>query len=70
MQYTCIGDAVNVAARLVSLAEPGQVIISESTMRRLKGKAKYEVLPPVKLKGVEGDMDAYSVKELLSDTWP
>jgi len=69
-QYTCIGDAVNVAARLVSLAEPGQVVISESTMKRLKGKAKYEVLPPIKLKGIEGDLEAYAVKELLNDTWP
>ncbi|HXH64120.1 MAG TPA: adenylate/guanylate cyclase domain-containing protein [Mariprofundaceae bacterium] len=70
MQYTCIGDAVNVAARLVSVAEPGQVIISDSTLKRLKGKAKYEVLPPVKLKGIEGNLEAYSVKELLNDTWP
>jgi adenylate cyclase len=70
MQYTCIGDAVNVAARLVGMAEPGQVIVSASTLKRLKGKAKYEVLPPVKLKGIEGDLKAYSVKELLNDTLP
>lgn len=68
MQYTCIGDAVNVASRLVRMAGPGEVIISEYTLAQLDGKANCEVLPPVSLKGIDGVMKAYMVKELLTDT--
>lgn len=31
MEYTCVGDTVNVAARLESLARPQQILISEAT---------------------------------------
>ncbi len=30
-EYTCIGDAVNVAARLCALAGPGEILVGERT---------------------------------------
>lgn len=35
MEYTCVGDTVNVAARLESLARPQQILISEATREGL-----------------------------------
>ena len=33
LQYTAIGDAMNVASRLVNVASSGEIIISEDTYR-------------------------------------
>jgi len=51
-EYTCIGDAVNVAARLCALAGPGEILVGERTVTVLPGhEASFEELPPVRLKG-------------------
>jgi adenylate cyclase len=65
MQYTCIGNAVNVASRLTAHAEPGQVLVSQETLGRLAGNVNYETLPPVMLKGIDGEMQVYDVKTLV-----
>jgi len=70
MQYTCIGDAVNVASRLTSHAKPGEVIISDVTKKRLKRSFEYEALPPLSMKGIDGTTGAWFVKEMLDDTNP
>jgi adenylate cyclase len=51
-EYTCIGDAVNVAARLCAIAGPGEILIGERTVALLAGQeANFDELPPVRLKG-------------------
>jgi adenylate cyclase len=59
MQYTAIGDTVNVAARLVSLASPGQIIVSED-IRNLSG-GWFEPLGEVQLKGRRQKMNVFSL---------
>lgn len=49
-EYTCIGDAVNVASRLCSLAGAGEILLGERTAELIGGGA-LESLPPVRLKG-------------------
>jgi class 3 adenylate cyclase len=50
-EQTVIGETPNLAARLQALAEPGTVLISESTHRLTNGHFEYHYLGPVALKG-------------------
>jgi adenylate cyclase len=50
-EYTCIGDTVNVASRLCSLAGPGEILVGEGTALALAHVAPLEPLEPVRVKG-------------------
>ncbi len=49
--YTILGDAVNLAARLMSKAEPGQLITIDPVLERSPTAFAIDRLPPVTLKG-------------------
>ena len=51
MDYTAVGDTTNVAARLQQLAQPGEILIGESTARLVEDHAHLEPLGPVRVKG-------------------
>ncbi len=51
LQYTAIGDAMNVASRLVGVALPDEIILSEETFRQVSSRVEAEAMPPVKVKG-------------------
>lgn len=61
LEYTVIGDTVNTGARLCGLAEPGQIIISESTHSRVKEQFTFEALPPTTVKGKAQPLRIYRV---------
>ena len=61
LQYTAIGDPVNTASRLCSLAKPGEVIVSETTMRRIAGNVEAMPLPPTKVKGKNEPLSIFNV---------
>jgi class 3 adenylate cyclase len=51
MDYTVIGDSINVAARLCGAAQPGQVLVSRATAEQIGAQATWKDLPPVMVKG-------------------
>ena len=57
--FNAMGDAVNVAARLESVAQPGQVVIGESTRSRLPADAAVEPLGELAVKGRRSAVVAY-----------
>jgi predicted ATPase len=60
-EYTALGDAVNVAARMQTAAEPSTVVITEMT-RRLTGDAfELDDLGPIEVKGKAEPIHAYRV---------
>ncbi len=49
--HTAIGDTINVAARLQSIAEPGTILISDATARQVVGYIRCERIGPVAIRG-------------------
>jgi adenylate cyclase len=62
MDYTVIGNNVNLAARLEQAAAPGQIIVSHRTYSLIKNKIKTNFVGEISLKGL-GEEKIYEVIE-------
>lgn len=49
--YGVLGDAVNLAARLMQVAEPGSVLVSDAIIRAIGHAFTWEPVPPLLIKG-------------------
>jgi adenylate cyclase len=61
VDYTVIGDPVNVASRLESIAQPNQILIGEETFRHVKGLFDIKKVGPKKVKGKGAEIMVYAV---------
>jgi len=61
MEYTAIGDVVNVAARLESIARPQQILITEETKRAAGDSFEYRAVGTRKLAGRERAVELHEV---------
>jgi class 3 adenylate cyclase len=66
MEYTAIGDTVNLSSRLCSLAKPGQVIISQDCYEEDRASFDAEAQEPKPIKGKSGLYQTYLVRRVLS----
>lgn len=65
-EYTALGDAVNVAARMQTAAEPGTVVITDRTLRLIAGTFDVDDLGEIEVKGKAEPIHAYRVIGLRS----
>ena len=61
MDYTVIGDTVNVASRLCAAAGPGEIMVSESVYKTTQEFFSSEKLSPIKVKGKEKKVPVFLV---------
>ena len=63
MDYTVIGDTVNLGARLCSAAGPDEIITSSSVWFETKNIFKYKKLKPIKVKGKKEEIPVYKIQK-------
>ncbi|MCE5195395.1 MAG: FHA domain-containing protein [Nitrospiraceae bacterium] len=61
VEYTAIGDTVNIASRLEKLAKPGKIYIGETTYEKIKGIFNTKSIGKQKVKGKTKEVSVYEV---------
>lgn len=67
MDYTAIGNTVNVAARLEGQAKAGEVVISQAVYDRLEGRIRAVSIGKRSLKGIAGEAEVYRVEGVCEE---
>ena len=64
MNYTALGDAVNVAKRLQEMAGPAQILLSENTYERVKDQIEATPLGERQLAGRQAPIHVWELRKL------
>ena len=62
MNYTVIGDTINLGARLCSHAKSGEILISKSVKDAIGDKYNFKSIPSIEVKGKENAIDVWLYK--------
>ncbi|MEA2520594.1 MAG: adenylate cyclase [Actinomycetota bacterium] len=62
--YTVLGNEVNLASRLADRADPGQILVTERTMKSVDELARGVVIDEVSLKGISRPITVYELSTL------
>jgi class 3 adenylate cyclase len=65
LNYTVLGERVNLGSRLCEFAGPGQVVIDQTTVDKLGAAARVKPLPAVGLKGFRENTVPYELLEVI-----
>jgi adenylate cyclase len=61
MEFTLIGDTVNMASRLCGVAKHGQTLVNEEMSQAAKDYFEFSALPPMQIKGKSEMQTPYAV---------
>ena len=70
MDYTAIGDTINLASRMESLAKPGTALLSRNTHRLVKDYFDLNPLGPLEVKGKEEPQEAFELVKAGRSGYP
>jgi len=62
VEYTAMGDAINLAARMEQNAPPGGILITHNTYRHVRGVFDVLAQEPLRVKGKRGTVQTYLVQ--------
>lgn len=62
VDYTAIGDTVNIARRLQESAAPGTILVSDRVFRATRSIFNYTHLPSLRVKGIPQPLDTYRLE--------
>jgi adenylate cyclase len=69
LQYTAIGDAVNTASRLCSVAKANEILVSEATYARVQTMVNATALTPVRVKGKTDALRVWNISSMRTPDW-
>jgi adenylate cyclase len=67
MDYTIIGAAANLAARLQSIGEPGKIVLSYETYALVSDMVRARAMEPISMKGISREVVPYMVEEVTGE---
>jgi adenylate cyclase len=68
MDYTIIGAEANLADRLQSIAEPGQIVVSYETYALVRDIVVAQALTPITMKGISREVIPYAIRGVIDST--
>jgi class 3 adenylate cyclase/DNA-binding NarL/FixJ family response regulator len=70
LEYTIVGDTVNLAQRLQQWAGPGETVLSQTTYYEINRKPRAEKFGPARVRGRENLVTAYRISASASSHLP
>lgn len=61
LQYTAIGDAMNLASRLCTAATQDQILVSEATYRKIADRVAAVAMPPMRFKNKSEEQKVFNI---------